>query len=231
VRTGLRASAVFFGCVACGLIAALLLGVVVALVNFTNVAEVLGDSVDLKLMIGLVFRPSYLLYLLANIISEPKALIALLLWLFVPIYIGLGFFYGWRRALASVVASYSGAVADRFAGMVAKRLVSTPKLENAASSVRQWADEDNVSQQMETAVGSGKWAHRVTRFVTKRLPWNELLADWKAADQAHSAAESLQILLSPRIARAMNEAVSPSWLPLGLCVGVEVALLVTSAIL
>ncbi|MDR0633962.1 MAG: hypothetical protein LBF91_03180 [Azoarcus sp.] len=199
------------------MIAALLLGVVVALVNLNNAIEAIGGTSGVNLLL-LIF-------------SAPKLLIALLLWLFVPIYIGLGFFYGWRRALASVVASYSGAVADRFAGMVAKRLVSMPKLENAASSVRQWADEDNVSQQMETAVGSGKWARRVTRFVTKRLPWNKVLADWKAADQAHSAAESLQALLSPRIARAINEAVSPSWLPLGLCVGLEIALLVTSAIL
>jgi hypothetical protein len=215
-RTGLKAGAAFLVCVAIGALAALLLGVGGAALYFKLIH--LGDGPAAHT--GTVGAIIALLF-------NPRLLIGVLLSFFFFLYLWLGFFYGPRRALASVVALHGGAVADRLAATLAKRLASAPRSENAAGSVRQWLAEDNVAAKVEAISGDAKWTNRLLRLAVKRLPWNELLTEWNAAAKDHTESESLQAALSSSIARAMIVAVSPSWYPIIISIGAQIALFVT----
>jgi ABC-type multidrug transport system fused ATPase/permease subunit len=176
-----------------------------------NIVDALGGFGPAMAHIG----PAALIVLALMFLMSPVLLIALLLWLFVPVYPLVSFFYAWRRAVQRVVEAYTSPLADRLSSLVVERLASLPDAQNRSGQLRKWLAEDSVSGKLESVLGGSFWARRAARFAAKRLPWAELLADWEKESAQHAGedVQSLAPALSSHIAKALNAITAPSRLP------------------
>ena len=113
------------------------------------------------------------------VIFSPRALVGLLLFAFVPIYIFLGVAQGRTRALRQVVSAHGDSLTERIASAIADRIEAMPRTHGALKSAAEGLSGDALSRQLAPSLGNNRALRAVIAFVVKRLPLSDLLAQWQ----------------------------------------------------
>ncbi|MDR0587903.1 MAG: hypothetical protein LBG61_02860 [Burkholderiales bacterium] len=148
-------------------------------------------------------------------LTQPKLFIAGLLFCFVLVYVFLSFYYAWRRALHTMLGAHVEPFAQRIAGLITDRLSAMQGSQDKLAALRKSLSEKVVSEKATSLLGNTFWARHLSAFAVAHLPWAALIAEWEHQKALHAESEkdSLNIALSSQIAVALNEALTPSWLP------------------
>lgn len=170
------------------------------------------------------------------LVTSPPLLVAVLLALFVGVYVMLGVAQGRARAMQHLVAARGEVVAQKLGGAIAGRIEAMPRTHGTLQRAADWLSVDALSKQLAPVLGEGKAARSVVSFVVNRLPMSEMLAEWqegRAAQGEPAAAEgataaqdpALRALLTRRINETLQDMATPSRKPLYIALGVHAALL------
>lgn len=221
VRTGARAGAAFVGSVAKGVFFGALLG---GGAFFYYVSQLSGPG-----MPGA--RAGGAGALLALLFSPPL-LVAVLLALFMGVYVILGVSQGRTRAMQHLVAARGEAVSQRLGDAIAGRIESMPRTHGALRRVSDWLSVDALSAQLAPVLGEGRAVRAVIAFVLARLPLNEMLAEWQQgrAEQGEPATgpaaqdPALRALIARRIHETLQDMSTPSRKPFYVALAVHAAL-------
>lgn len=227
-RTGLKAGAAFAVSVAIGVLLALVLG---GGLFFFYLSRLNGAGVPAARAGGAGAA-------LALLVS-PSALVGVLLFAFVPIYILLGVAQGRTRALRQVVAAHGDSLTERLASAIADRIEAMPRAHGALKNAAEGLSGDALSRQLAPSLGNNRALRAVIAFVVKRLPLSDLLAQWQKnrvqvetpgapASATPGQDAALRATLHQRVGEALQQVATPShtllWIALGahvvvLCVG------------
>ncbi|QRF57585.1 hypothetical protein [Variovorax sp. UC122_21] len=227
VRTGARAGAAFVGSVAKGVFFGALLG---GGAFFYYVSQLSGPG-----MPGA--RAGGAGALLALLFSPPL-LVAVLLALFMGVYVILGVSQGRTRAMRHLVAARGEAVAQRLGDAIAGRIESMPRTHGALRRASDWLSVDALSAQLAPVLGDGKAVRAVIAFVLNRLPLNEMLAEWQQGRAAQGEPQlpvaqggaapaqdpALRALITRRIHETLQEMSTPSRKPFWIVLALHAAL-------
>jgi hypothetical protein len=168
------------------------------------------------------------------LITSPPLLVAVLLALFVVVYLMLGVAQGRARAMQHLVAARGEAVSQRLAGAIAGRIEAMPRAPGTLQRAADWLSIDALSKQLAPVLGEGRAVRSVVAFVVNRLPMSEMLAEWQQGRAEHGepvagegAAQdpALRALLTRRINETLQEMSTPSRKPLYIALGAHAALL------
>jgi hypothetical protein len=166
--------------------------------------------------------------------TSPPLMVAVLLFLFVGVYVMLGVAQGRARAMQHLVAARGEVVAQKLGGAIAGRIEAMPRTHGTLQRAADWLSVDALSKQLAPVLGEGKAARSVVSFVLNRLPMSEMLAEWQEsrAAQGESAAgedaaqdPALRALLTRRINETLQDMATPSRKPLYIALGAHAALL------
>ena len=206
VRTGVKAGAAFAGSVFQGAVLALLLG---AGGFFYYLSRLDGPGMP----------------------AAPSVLIGVMLMFFVPLYMMVGVSHGRSRAMQQVVRAHGETLAQRLAGAIAGRIEAMPRAHGVLQRTPDWLSVDPLSRQLAPVLGDGRAVRAVIGFVLKRLPLSDMLAQWQQNQHAQGKVEAgaedpaLRALLMQRIGETLEDAATPSRMPLWIVMGLQAALL------
>lgn len=214
IRTGARAGAAFVASVAKGIFFGALLG---GGAFFYYLGQLSGPGYPGARAGGVGAALALL--------TSPPLLVAVLLALFMGVYVILGVSQGRTRAMQHLVAARGEAVAQRLGDAIAGRIESMPRTHGALRRASDWLSVDALSAQLAPVLGDGKAVRAVIAFVLDRLPLNEMLAEWQQGRAAQDPA--LRALIARRIHETLQEMSTPSRMPFWIVLALHAALLGT----
>ncbi|MGJ7527014.1 hypothetical protein [Variovorax sp. GB1P17] len=168
------------------------------------------------------------------LLTSPPLMVAVLLLLFVGVYVMLGVAQGRARAMQHLVAARGEVVAQKLGGAIAGRIEAMPRTHGTLQRAADWLSVDALSKQLAPVLGEGKAARSVVSFVLNRLPMSEMLAEWQegraaqgepAAGEGAAQDPALRALLTRRINETLQDMATPSRKPLYIALGAHAALL------
>ncbi|SCX71204.1 hypothetical protein [Variovorax sp. EL159] len=224
VRTGAKAGLAFAGSVIKGGLLGLVLGGG-AFIFYVSQLQGPGNTAARAGGVGAILA----------LLTSPSLLVAVLLLLFVGVYVALGVAHGRARAMQHLVAARGEAVAQKLGGAIAGRIEAMPRTHGTLQRAADWLSVDALSKQLAPVLGEGKAVRSVVAFVLNRLPMSEMLAEWQESRAAHGepvAGEgavaqdpALRALLARRINETLQDLAAPSRKPLYIALGAHAALL------
>lgn len=224
VRTGAKAGLAFAGSVIKGGLLGLVLGGG-AFIFYVSQLQGPGNTAARAGGVGAILA----------LLTSPSLLVAVLLLLFVGVYVALGVAQGRARAMQHLVAARGEAVAQKLGGAIAGRIEAMPRTHGTLQRAADWLSVDALSKQLAPVLGEGKAVRSVVAFVLNRLPMSEMLAEWQEGRAAHGepvAGEgpvaqdpALRALLARRINETLQDLAAPSRKPLYIALGAHAALL------
>jgi len=169
------------------------------------------------------------------LVTSPPLLVAVLLLLFVAVYMMLGVQQGRAKAMQHLVAARGEAVSERLGGAIAGRIEAMPRTHGTLQRAADWLSVDALSKQLAPVLGEGKAVRAVVGFVLNRLPLSDMLAEWQqgraehglppAAEEGAAQDPALRALLTRRINETLQEMAEPSSKPLYIALGAHAVLL------
>jgi hypothetical protein len=230
IRTGARAGAAFVASVAKGIFFGALLG---GGAFFYYLGQLSGPGYPGARAGGVGAALALL--------TSPPLLVAVLLALFMGVYVILGVSQGRTRAMQQLVAARGEAVAQRLGDAIAGRIESMPRTHGALRRASDWLSVDALSAQLAPVLGDGKALRAVIAFVLDRLPLSEMLAEWQQGRAAQGEPQlpvapggaapaqdpALRALIARRIHETLQEMSTPSRMPFWIVLALHAALLGT----
>ena len=227
VRTGARAGAAFVASVAKGVFFGALLG---GGAFFYYLGQLSGPGYPGARAGGVGAALALL--------TSPPLLVAVLLALFMGVYVILGVSQGRTRAMQHLVVARGEAVAQRLGDAIAGRIESMPRTHGALRRASDWLSVDALSAQLAPVLGDGKAVRAVIAFVVNRLPLNEMLAEWQQGRAAQGEPQltvapggvapaqdsALRALIARRIHETLQEMSTPSRMPFWIVLALHAAL-------
>ncbi|WP_213957203.1 hypothetical protein [Variovorax sp. dw_954] len=205
MRTGFKAGAAFASSVVVGGLLALLLGGG-AFAWYLGRFDGPGMSAAHAGGVGAVLA----------MLASPPLLVAMLLMLYVPLYLMIGVKQGHARALQQVVRAHGETLSQRLASAIAGRIEAMPRTYGALQRVPEWLTVETLSRQLAPVLGESKALSRAIGFVLARLPLSDMVAHWQQTQGEFGAAAAgaedpaLRTMLNQRIGDALQDAATPS---------------------
>lgn len=172
--------------------------------------------------------------ILALATSAPS-LVAVLLLLFVGVYMVLGIAQGRALAMQHLVTAHGDTLAQRLSCAFADRIETMPHTHVTLQRAADWLSVDTLCKQLAPVLGEGRSVRSAVVFALSRLPVSEMLAEvqsWRAAlsgpeacDKAAVQDSALRAMLTRWINETLQDIVSPSREPLYIALGTHALLL------
>jgi hypothetical protein len=158
-------------------------------------------------------------------LASPSLLVAMLLMLYVPLYLFIGARQGHAGALQQVVRAHGRTISQRLASAIAGRIEAMPRTHGALRRVPDWLTVETLGRQLEPVFGESKAVRAAIGFVLARLPLSDMVAHWQQTQGEFGAAAAgaedpaLRIMLTQRIGAVLEDAATPShkiwWIAIG----------------
>ncbi|MEJ8845222.1 hypothetical protein [Variovorax rhizosphaerae] len=163
-------------------------------------------------------------------LASPPLLVAMLLMLYIPLYLVIGVKQGHAGALQQVVRAHGHTISQRLASAIAGRIEAMPRTHGALQRVPDWLTVETLSRQLEPVLGESKAVRLAIGFVLARLPLSDMVAHWQQTQGEFGAAAAgaedaaLRTMLNQRIGDALEDATTPSHKIWWIAVGVHAVL-------
>ncbi|MEJ8858384.1 hypothetical protein WKW79_27705 [Variovorax robiniae] len=221
MRTGLKASAAYASSVVAGALLALVFGggaFAWYLSRFNGPGMLAGHAGSVGGVLAML--------------ASPPLLVAMLMMLFVPLYVMIGVKQGHAGALQQIVRAHGRTISQRSAAAIAGRIEAMPRTHGALQRVPDWLTVETLGRQLEPVLGESKAVRAAIGFVLARLPLSDMVAHWQQTQGEFGAAAAgaedpaLRSMLTQRIGDALQEAATPSHKIWWIAIGAHAALVV-----